>query len=280
MTDGAASISPPVVGVSLKMYFSGDETLRWCSHVAAMALAHPGVSNGEVEVFVLPSYPMLVPAVAALRGTPVRVGAQNLCVKDRGPFTGEVSGAMLAELGCRYVAVGHAERRRLFREDDTQVALKVQAALRNQLCPIICIGETARGDAASAAETCVAQLRLALVSMRRGAIEGPLLVAYEPQWAIGVERPAGPEHIRVVVSRLREHLEGEGWGARAGVIYGGSAGAGLMAQLGGVVDGLFLGRRAHDPSALTAVIDEIMAHASRAARASARPPWPVNTLRR
>jgi triosephosphate isomerase len=250
-----------VVGVSLKMYFGGEETMRWCSQAGALAAAHPAVASGDVDVFVLPSYPMLVSVLAALSSTPVRVGAQDLYWADRGPFTGEVSGAMLAELGCRYVAVGHAERRRLFGEDDASVALKVEAALRNSLCPVVCVGEATQDAAALAASVCVEQLRAALARALSGDLRGPVVVAYEPHWAIGADKPADAAHIRVVATQLRKYLESEGLDSVGRVIYGGSAGTGLMAQLDGAVSGLFLGRRVHDPRALTAVIDEVVLHA-------------------
>jgi triosephosphate isomerase len=245
-----------VVGVSLKMYFGYRETLDWCSSVRALVSDHPAVTSGKVDVFVLPSFPFLAPALAILRGTPMAVGAQDLFWKDAGAFTGEVSGTTLAELGCRYVEVGHAERRVVFGESNAHVALKVEAALRNGLCPIVCIGEEARTPTEPATRSCLEQLDAALSHVSRGELDGPVIVAYEPRWAIGGEKPASPRHINEVCIHLKRALEAARLGSNNRVIYGGSAGPGLLNRLDGRVDRLFLGRRAHDPARLKMVLDE------------------------
>ena len=245
-----------LVGVSLKMYFGYQETLDWCGRIGAIAAASPSVMNGQVRVFVLPAFPLLVPVIALLRGSPVAVGAQNLYWEDRGAFTGEVSGGLLAELGCRYVAVGHAERRGLFGESDRDVALKVEAAIRNGLCPIVCVGETGTETATLAAVESTRQVETALSRVARAGLQGPVVIAYEPRWAIGRDRPAPDGHIIEVCSALLEFLERVRPGAQDAVIYGGSAGPGLLQRLGTAVDGLFLGRYAHDPAAFQAVVEE------------------------
>jgi triosephosphate isomerase (TIM) len=247
-------------GVSLKMYFGAEDTLEWCRRVADMARRHEAVLNGTADVFVLPSMPLVAQVRDVFAGTRIAVGAQNLFWEDRGAFTGEVSGAMLRELGCRYVEVGHAERRRYFGETDEMVAYKVAAALRNSLVPVICLGETERSDAAQASTSCVTELDDALRYATESSSPGPIVVAYEPVWAIGASAPAPPEHIRHVCLELRRRLasrEPELQGNR--VIYGGSAGHGLFGSLAHAVDGLFLGRFAHDPSAFEAILDEAVA---------------------
>jgi len=241
------------VGVSLKMYFGHAAALSWFDRVAEVARAHPAVVSGEVELFVIPSFPSIPGALAAFEGTGVLVGAQDLFWEDSGAYTGEVSGVELAELGVRVAEVGHAERRRLFFETDAVVAAKTAAALRNGIAPVLCIGEAAQVTPALAAKEVIAQLDLAL----QGAPEGRVIVAYEPVWAIGAAEPAGPEHISAVCVALREHLDATG--REGAVIYGGSAGPGLLTKLGSSVDGLFLGRFAHDPAALAAVLDEAVA---------------------
>jgi triosephosphate isomerase len=245
---------PALLGVSLKLYFGHQETLDWCRQVADMARGHRALQDGGVKLFVLPSFQALVPAAEILANTPVTIGAQDLHWEDRGAFTGEVSGAALAEAGCRYVEVGHAERRRIFGEDDSVVAAKTAAALRNNLVPVICVGESEKGAAAEAAAFCIAQLQSAL-----GATEitdVPVVVAYEPVWAIGAEHPASPQHISAVCTLLREWLSSQNRFAQWSVIYGGSAGPGLLTELGSDVDGLFLGRFAHKVEALSDIISE------------------------
>jgi triosephosphate isomerase len=227
------------VGVSLKMYFGHSGALEWCDGVAAL-----DVPDG-VELFVIPSFLAIPEALEIFSGTSIAVGAQDLFWEDSGAFTGEISGSELAELGVDVVEVGHAERRRLFGETDEVVALKTAAALRNGITPVLCIGEQERAD--DAAQVCLAQLESALT----GAPDGRVIVAYEPVWAIGAAEPAPAEYIRAVTSELRKtgHT----------VIYGGSAGPGLLTELGDDVDGIFLGRFAHDVNALAAVLAEAAA---------------------
>jgi len=244
--------STVTIGVSLKMYFSHARTLDWVSEVARVADSSAAVSTGAVELFVIPDFVALTDSRRALEGTAVALGAQDLAVDDSGAFTGEVSGAVLAEIGASVVEVGHAERRRLFHEDDSVVAAKTAAALRNGLAPVLCIGEAERLAPADAASACLRQLDSAL----SGSADGRVIVAYEPVWAIGAAEPAPVDHIRAVCAELKSAVAG--WTGRDGsiVIYGGSAGPGLLTQLGHDVDGLFLGRFAHDPAALAAVIAE------------------------
>jgi len=223
------------IGVSLKMYFGQRQTVDWCRAVAAFAARHPALARQTVELFVLPAAPMIAQVLEIFAGTPVRVGAQNVHTHDSGAFTGEVSGALLREMGCRYAAVNHAERRRLFGEDNATATAKVAACWRNGLTPVLCVGEPAEaseilGDSAS-----------------------PVILAYEPPWAIGQAEPAPVAHIRAVTASLRR--------GNGRVIYGGSAGPGLLTSIGDSADGLFLGRFAHDPAGVEAVLDEAQAMA-------------------
>jgi triosephosphate isomerase len=250
--------APTLLGVSLKMYFGYQQTVDWCRDVARMAAGHPALEGGKVALFILPSFPALAPAGQAFAGSPVQLGAQNLYQEDAGPFTGEVSGPQLREAGCRYVEVGHAERRRLFAEDDRTVAAKTAAALRNGLIPVICIGEEQQVPVDEAARICTAQLAAA-VGTADGRDGLPIVAAYEPVWAIGSSEPASAEHIRGVCARLQSWFAGQDRFPQHRVIYGGSAGPGLLTRLGQEVDGLFLGRFAHDVGALADIVDEAAA---------------------
>lgn len=244
-----------LVGVSLKMYFGHREALDWFARVAELVRGHDAVTSGAVGLFVIPTYPQLIPAIAAFADTPVRIGAQDVATDDSGPFTGEVSAVELAEIGVSLAEIGHAERRRLFGETDAVTAAKAAAALRNGLTPVLCIGEPERLDATDAAAATVAQLVVDL----EGAPAGPVIVAYEPVWAIGAPAPAPAAHITTVTLAIRAALDSDPDRAGSAVIYGGSAGPGLLTELGDTVDGLFLGRFAHDPAALVAVLDEAAA---------------------
>jgi triosephosphate isomerase len=245
------------IGVSLKMYFGHRQALSWFDGVAELARNIDAVAAGDVLLFVAPTYLQIPAAVAAFAGTQVQVGVQDVAIEDRGPYTGEVSAVEVAEAGATLAEVGHAERRLLFGEDDQITALKVAASLRNGLTPVLCIGESERLDPTAAAAVATAQLRASL----NGAPEGRVIVAYEPVWAIGAVEPAPVDHIRTVGRALGVAVRALRPGSV--VIYGGSAGAGLLGRIGDSVDGLFLGRSAHDVDRLAAVLDEAATLAGR-----------------
>ena len=183
------------LGVSLKAYLGYQQTVSWAAGVVEVLAGH----RPDVELFVLPSYPALAEVRRILAGTGVGLGAQNLAADDSGAQTGEVTGAMLVELGCRYVTVGHAERRRRFGETDDVVAAKVAAAFRHSLTPVLCVGRLTaappprRSRSASGSST-----PPSLVARGTGTV-GPVVVAYEPIWAIGQAKPAPDEHILAVI---------------------------------------------------------------------------------
>lgn len=250
------------IGVSLKMYFGHARTIAWAEAVADIARTHPAVTGGSVELFVIPTFPSLVPVRAAIQGSGVLLGAQDLAWADEGAFTGEVSGRELAEIGVDLVEIAHAERRSLFHESDQDIAGKVHAAFRNGLRPLVCVGETERaadGDPATAIAEVTAQLDRFTATATADGLAGPLIAAYEPVWAIGAPQPAPDEHIVAVLAGIEEHVATRPELAGSVAIYGGSAGPGLLTRGAGRIGGLFLGRFAHDPEAIRAILDE--AHA-------------------
>lgn len=258
MTDDthARSVHRPItLGVSLKLYLDVATTVEWARKVATIARGHAAVRDGDVRLFVMPSLPALSAVREATAGTAVELGAQNLHWEDRGPYTGEVSGADLGAIGCTLVEVGHAERRALFGEDDEAVRRKLAAAVRNGLTPVLCVGEDDAMPAEDAASRCLEELDSALAGLE-GIRVDDLIVAYEPVWAIGRPRPAPNEHISAVVAALRDRLAEDGRVGESSVIYGGSAQRGMLSELDGAIDGLFLGRFAHDTARLARIIDE------------------------
>jgi L-erythrulose 1-phosphate isomerase len=250
--DGAGSLmrSDVLVAVSLKAYFGVAQTRGWLRELAVM-LAHDGLPDG-VQTVVFPSFPLLERAHIELDRYGIRVGAQDVSWAECGPMTGEVPASMLAEMGCRYAEVGHAERRRYFGEDDEVVAAKAEAAARHGLIPLICVGEQSQGSEHAAAEV-VRQARL-VVDRIAGR---PFVIAYEPVWAIGADEPADAKEVLHVGAALRASLPELGISGR--LIYGGTAGAGTLTQLAEGFDGIFLGRRAHRIDGLRAVLDEAAA---------------------
>ena len=254
-----AAARPAVIGVSLKMYFSHQRTLDWCRAVADIAAAHPSVQDGSIELFALPAFPSLGEAARILAPAGARTGAQDLLWEDAGAFTGEVSGAMIAELGGSYAELGHAERRLIFGEDDFTVGRKAAAAYRNGLTPVLCVGEAVRGTPEAAVASCAKELDAVLDRAAALGLVRRTIVAYEPQWAIGAPEPASPSYISEVIRGLDAHLRRRPGQANSSVIYGGSAGPGLLGKLDSAVAGLFLGRFAHDPAALALILDEAAA---------------------
>lgn len=250
---------PLILGVSLKLYMDIEQTTSWARAVSVLAGKHPALRDGLVRLFVLPSLPA-VPAVReAMTGGEVAWGAQDLHWDDRGAYTGAVSGADLRAIGCSLVEVGHAERRKYFAETDEVIARKFGAAIRNELTPVLCIGERTEISAGEAAQECIAQLESALDGATARDSSAEIIVAYEPEWAIGRAEPASPEHVTSVVGAIKERLAQVSWLSRSAVIYGGSAQHGTLTALGAQVDGLFLGRFAHHPAELFRIVDEAAA---------------------
>ncbi|WP_399083063.1 triose-phosphate isomerase family protein [Streptomyces sp. BBFR2] len=250
--NSTSAVGPrPVVGVSLKLYFGLARTRAWLAEVAALRDALAALPR-PVDLFVLPAFPALADARELLAGTGIAYGAQDVHWAESGAWTGEVSAGMLAETGARYVEVGHAERRRHFGETDETVAAKTRAATHAGLIPVICAGERRADSLADASEETLTQVRAAL----SGAVPGSeVVIAYEPVWAIGAREPAPAEHVRAVAGAIRGALRDHD--VRGRLIYGGTAGPGTYTELRGAVDGLFLGRLAHDTEGLRKVVEEI-----------------------
>jgi triosephosphate isomerase len=176
------------------------------------------------DVVVAPSFTALHAVAKRLEDGPVAVAAQNCFWEDKGAFTGEVSATQLADAGCRYVILGHSERRQLFGELDASVNLKARAALRAGLSPIICAGETlAERDAGETLGRIQAQLDGALVEIGDADL-GRSLIAYEPVWAIGTGRNATPAQAQEVHAFIRARVAATRPVVAAGlrILYGGS----------------------------------------------------------
>ena len=175
------------------------------------------------EVAVCPSFVHIAQALSACSDTPIAVGAQDCSHAREGAYTGEVSAWMLADLGCRWVIVGHSERRQYQDESDALVAAKLAAALEAGLQPVLCVGETREEREAGEAEAVVA-------SQLQGALEGQpslagVAIAYEPVWAIGTGLTASPEQAQAMHRFLRQTLTGlagEAVASRTRLLYGGS----------------------------------------------------------
>ena len=188
------------------------------------------------EMLLAPPY-VYIPAVKEwLAGSPILLGAQDVADKvGSGAFTGEVSGAMLADLGCGFAIVGHSERRALYGETDEIVAAKFRAAQAAKLVPILCVGETLAERDSGATEQTVSRQLEAVLDTAGAAAFGRAVVAYEPVWAIGTGRTATPEQAQDVHAFLRALVAARDATIAAGlrILYGGSVkGANARALFG------------------------------------------------
>ncbi len=199
------------------------------------------------DVAVCVPYPYLSSTAVALAGTDLRWGAQDCSAHAQGAYTGEVSAGMLAEFGCRYVIVGHSERRQFHAESDLLVADKAKAALARGITPIVCVGETLAQREAGETESVVKRQLSAVIHALAHCVS-EMVVAYEPVWAIGTGQVATPEQAQAVHALLRAQLKAATAKADSmKILYGGSMkpdnAASLLAQTdidGGLIGGASL----------------------------------------
>jgi triosephosphate isomerase len=249
----ATSGRTPLLAGNWKMNLDHLQAITLVQKVA-WGLADRKHDFDAVEVAVLPPFTDLRSVQTLVDGDKLRLvyGAQDLSKHDSGAYTGEISGAMLARLGCRYAVVGHSERRQHHDEDDGTVHAKVQAAFRHGLVPILCVGEglEVRQEQAHVAYT-VGQLEVAVAGLPAEQARS-LVVAYEPVWAIGTGEVATPDDAQEVCAAVRTRLAELYSGDLADgvrILYGGSVkgsnAAGIMAQPD--VDGALVGGASLDP---------------------------------
>jgi len=190
-------------------------------------------------------FPYLAQVSLALSGSPIAWGAQNISEHDSGAYTGEVSGAMLKEFGCRFAIVGHSERRGLYGEDDGKVAAKFAAARRAGLTPILCVGETLEQRERGETENVVSRQLDAVLDAAGVAALANAVLAYEPVWAIGTGRNATPQQAQVVHAFIRARLaeRHRELAQRVTIMYGGSVKPGNARELFAMpdVDGGLIG---------------------------------------
>ncbi|KAJ5790832.1 uncharacterized protein N7518_007843 [Penicillium psychrosexuale] len=263
--------------ISLKMYFTPDRTLTYLRELLnpTNEIVHPA-NRDKLLLALIPDFLTIWPCAQILKeyeanltsagtGTspsppPFLLGAQDCFWESQGAYTGEVSPASIRALGCSIVELGHAERRAIFNETEDQTARKAAATCAQHMVPLVCIGEvTAPGPVASqavgqAVAECAVLVRAVLAAIPDDA---PVIFAYEPVWAIGQPKPAGVDHVAAVVQGIRAVISARPGTVR--VLYGGSAGPGLWGAggLGRAVDGMFLGRFAHQIDGVREVVREV-----------------------
>jgi triosephosphate isomerase len=217
------------------------------------------IPRDELRLFVIPSFTALDRARSVIKDDAILLGAQNMCWEDEGQFTGEISPVMLKELGVRIAEIGHSERRHILHESDQEENRKVLAALRHNITPLLCIGETGeQKDFGIADEVLSMQLKIALSGVRAEQISR-CMIAYEPVWAIGVSgKPAAKEYAEERHRAIKNTLKSL-YGTAAEntpVLYGGSVNNSNARELISAenIDGLFIGRSAWDAANFNTLI--------------------------
>jgi triosephosphate isomerase len=190
-----------IIAGNWKMNLRGQSSLELAKGVVDAVGENP-----SVDVVLCPPSVYLGAVAEATAGTPVGMGAQNVYAAEDGAFTGEVNPSMLTDVGCRYVILGHSERRAIMGETDAQISEKLHAALAGNLVPIVCVGETLEDREAGNTEKVVeTQLRGSLAGLDEVRAAG-IVVAYEPVWAIGTGKTASPEQAEEVHAFIRKLL--------------------------------------------------------------------------
>jgi len=234
----------PLVAGNWKMHGSRTENASLVRSL--LELLRP---EYRAEVLVCPPFPYLLETGRQLKDTDVALGAQSVCAEAQGAFTGEVSAAMLRDVGCRYVLVGHSERRQLYGESDALVARKFVVAQANGLIPVLCVGETLDEREGGQTLTVVSRQLEAVLSVAGVAALGTAVIAYEPVWAIGTGHTASGEQAQEVHAMIRGKVAGldATIGSSVRILYGGSVKASSARELfampdidGGLVGGASL----------------------------------------
>jgi triosephosphate isomerase len=223
------------------------------------ALAEVQHEVQDVEIGVAPPFTALMAVVEVLRGSAIFVAAQNMHWEPQGAYTGEIAAAMLTDIGCKRVIIGHSERRQYFGETDATVNRKLRAALNAQLDPILCIGETLeQREANSTFEVLERQIRQGLADIPAQGVPR-VVIAYEPIWAIGTGKTATPaqaQEVHAFIRSLLDTLYGKALADQARIQYGGSVNAGnihtLMSEPD--VDGALVGGASLEASSFAQIV--------------------------
>lgn len=244
MADICKQMRRPFVAGNWKMHGSRAENTEL---VEALLLGIP--DDPAVDVAVCPPFPYLSEVGRRVRESSIALGAQSVCAEPIGAFTGEVSAAMLKDVGCRYVIVGHSERRAIYKEDDELVARKFVAVQSQGLTPILCVGETLEEREGAQTLAVVTRQLQAVLDVAGVRSLSNAVVAYEPVWAIGTGKNATPEQAQEVHAHIRAEVAAQDATIAAAlrVLYGGSVKAGNAQEIfsmpdidGGLIGGASL----------------------------------------
>jgi triosephosphate isomerase (TIM) len=245
----------PVIAGNWKMFKTVAETRAFFTAFKPLV-----ASTTHCDIVVAPTFTSLAAAAESASGSNIAISAQNMHQEKQGAFTGEVSAAMLVEAGCRYVILGHSERRHIFGETDAMIAKKTAAALDAGLMPIVCVGETLDERNANQTEAVLARQFTGGLGALTDEQFSRILLAYEPVWAIGTGRTATPEMAGDAHRFLRAEAASRFTSDRAAdlrILYGGSVKPdnirGLMAQL--EIDGALVGGASLEAASFASIVN-------------------------
>jgi len=243
-----------LIAANWKMYKTPAESAAFLTHFFPLVK-----NNSAAEIALFPAMPCLPAVVDAARGKSVAIGAQNMHWLNEGAYTGETSPTMVTAVGATHVLIGHSERRQYFNETDTTVNLKLKAALAHSLVPIVCVGEHLNEREQNlTADVLNLQISVALEGIRPEAL-GPLVIAYEPVWAIGTGRTATPEIAEDAHKIIRAKIAaiaGSDVANAIRILYGGSVkpdNAGSLCCLDDI-DGALVGGASLDPASFAQIV--------------------------
>ncbi len=245
----------PILAGNWKMFKNTQETRE-----LAAGLKSKVAQAGDREVVICPPFTSLAAAAAAIQGSSIKLGAQNMYWEDKGAFTGEISPGMLKEIGCSYVIVGHSERRQYFGETDETVNRKMKKAFSSGLLPIVCIGETlAEREGNATFKVLERQLREGIKDLAAAEAK-QLVIAYEPVWAIGTGKTATPQQAEEAHAFIRKTIAGMYGEQMAGeirILYGGSVKPDNIKELMGQadIDGALVGGASLEADSFSKIVN-------------------------
>jgi len=244
----------PLIAGNWKMFKTCPEAVETAGQLVKLV-----AMTTDIDVMIAPPFTALAQVSDVVRGSCVSLGAQNLFWEAKGAFTGEISSAMLVSAGCKYVIIGHSERRQYFNETDETVNKRIKAAFDNDLMPVMCVGESEKErESKNTFSVLDKQLKKGLEDLSSYDLKR-LVIAYEPVWAIGTGKTATSEQAQEVHQFLRSVLEksfGNMLAKSIRILYGGSVKPNNIAELMAMpdVDGALVGGASLDPETFSKIV--------------------------
>ncbi len=244
----------PLIAGNWKMFKTCSEAVE-----AAGQLVKLVAMTSDIDVMIAPQFTALAPVSDVVRGSRVSLGAQNLFWETEGAYTGEISPVMLVSVGCKYVIIGHSERRQYFDETDETVNKKIKAAIKNDLIPVLCVGESEKErESKETFSVLDKQVKKGVEGFSSDDLE-TLVIAYEPVWAIGTGKTATTDQAQEAHQFLRSVLEksfGNMLAKSIRILYGGSVKPNNIAELMAMpdIDGALVGGASLDPETFSKIV--------------------------